>query len=426
MLFLVHFYGNRKSQAFFLLSMLAAAAVLAFKSSVDPFAWFSYLLYSLVIFWGAGQFKQWVFARSILLDEELKAYSKKYDLEKLALSEKENANVATDKRAVQIATLYEKAKEMSQCLDHSEALVVFGEALNRDFKFQSIKLVFFDEEKTSQAPSEVYELTQEVLGKVLDREALLKDKKSLKARLFPQDQKIFERLFQEEDFFYVSQEQGVSYAVYPFVIDKKIFAGLILYGLDRPEDPLLSILVESFKSDMQRVKLYDRVETLAITDGLTHMYVRRHLVERLDEEVNRCQKFGFKLSFLMIDVDHFKRFNDGYGHLVGDVVLKQVAGIIKKNTRELDLVGRYGGEEFGVLLVETDEQAAFLVAERIRRSIAEREFKAYDENLRVTVSIGCSTYSRTLAETNLIVEAADSALYQAKRQGRDRVCMSGV
>jgi diguanylate cyclase (GGDEF)-like protein len=125
----------------------------------------------------------------------------------------------------------------------------------------------------------------------------------------------------------------------------------------------------------------------------------------------------------MIDVDFFKHFNDDYGHLVGDVVLKEVAQTIKKNIREVDLVGRYGGEEFGVLLIETGESEAFLVAERIRRSVEGKKYKAYDENLKITVSIGCATYSASLFEASLLIDSADAALYQAKRMGRNRVCI---
>ena len=124
----------------------------------------------------------------------------------------------------------------------------------------------------------------------------------------------------------------------------------------------------------------------------------------------------------MIDVDRFKDFNDQYGHLVGDVVLKQTAETIKKNIRELDLAGRYGGEEFGVLLVETDRSGALFVAERIRTAVAEKSFKAYDENLKATVSIGCASLSKDQADAGLIIEAADQALYEAKRQGRNKVC----
>jgi len=221
-----------------------------------------------------------------------------------------------------------------------------------------------------------------------------------------------------------SGTQHHAFTAYPAFIHEKIFAVLTLTGIDAKGDPLFFILIDRFLSELQRVKLYERVEMLAITDGLTQMYVRRHFVERLEGEMDRSKRFGYKFSFLMIDVDHFKRVNDEYGHLVGDTALKQVAQTVKRNVREVDFVGRYGGEEFAVGLIETDESPAAQVAERIRKSVEARDFKAYGEHLKVTVSIGCATYSPTLSSVNQIIEAADDALYRAKRLGRNRVCAS--
>ena len=218
--------------------------------------------------------------------------------------------------------------------------------------------------------------------------------------------------------------QTMAVVAYPMFVEKKIFGIVLVTGLQFQKTKLLNILLGRFVSEMERIRLYDRVQTLAITDGLTGVYVRRHLLERLEGELDRSKRFGFKLSFLMIDIDYFKNFNDSYGHLVGDVVLKQVAETIRSSVREVDLVGRYGGEEFGVLLIETDESLAFMVAERVRRSIEERAFKAYDEKLKVTVSIGCSTYSYyEISDASMLIESADSALYQAKRLGRNKVCL---
>ncbi|MBI3251729.1 MAG: GGDEF domain-containing protein [Candidatus Omnitrophica bacterium] len=214
---------------------------------------------------------------------------------------------------------------------------------------------------------------------------------------------------------------GEGWVAQPAWLGDQLFAALVVRGGAAKDRPLVSILTERFASELQRIRLYRHVETLATTDGLTAVYVRRHLIERLEAEMERSKRFGLKLSFLMVDVDDFKHFNDNFGHLVGDVVLRQVAETIKKNIREVDLVGRYGGEEFGVLLIETDDAGALWVAQRIRRSIEERIFRAYDESLRVTVSIGCAAASPALSGVSSLVEAADAALYRAKHGGRNRV-----
>ena len=228
----------------------------------------------------------------------------------------------------------------------------------------------------------------------------------------------------KEDFFGKEQMRSSEFAAYPVLIQDQIFAVVTLVGIVTKGDPLLFVLIDRFIAELQRVKLYERIQKLAITDGLTGVYVRHHLIERLESEMDRSKRFGLKLSFLMIDIDHFKHFNDEYGHLVGDVVLRQVAQTIKKNVREVDFVGRYGGEEFGVGLIETDAGTAFLVAERIRRAIGENVFEAFDEKLNVNVSVGCSALTVVTNTVYTLVEAADAALYQAKRMGRNRVCPS--
>jgi len=170
------------------------------------------------------------------------------------------------------------------------------------------------------------------------------------------------------------------------------------------------------------VLLYETVEALAITDGLTGLYTRRYFFERFEEELQRSKRHGFKFSFLMIDIDDFKVCNDTYGHLVGDAVLKEVSHIAKGSAREIDLTARYGGEEFSMILPETDRAGAMLVAERIRKRIAENTFKAYDEKLKVTVSIGLAVYPDDSQEMSDLVERADRALYAAKSSGKNIVC----
>ncbi len=433
-LFLVHFVGSPKDRRIVFASIFALAAYLAAKTPIDPFAWMTYVLSSVLVFYGAYQFRQWVFARTVIVEEEIDLASREFGRVQQILSDRSLEAEVLEKRAAEISGLYDKIKEMSRSLDPMEAFLIFGEALAEYFEFQTIKLVLFDEENQGMILSEeVYELTSSDFRGLFDRKQILKNREKIRGTLFPGDTKIFNHIFktqrpiQPEDLkeiFQAQRMQDKAVAAYPMLVHKKIFGIVMLTGLRIDAQRLLRILIERFVSEMERVRLYERVETLAITDGLTGMYVRRHLLDRLIGELDRSKRFGYKLSFLMIDIDYFKRFNDNYGHLVGDAVLKQVAETIKSSVREVDLVGRYGGEEFGVLLIETDENLALMVADRIRRSVEEKAFKAYDEKLKVTVSIGCSTYAYYDAtDAPLILESADSALYQAKRQGRNRVCL---
>lgn len=431
-LFLVHFVGSSKDKKIVFVAMMALAVYLAAKSTMDPFVWFYYVLFSILVFYGSGQFKNWVFIKSIALEEDIQISNRAFEEEKKMLNEKTWDAEILDRKANEIIGLYEKVKEMSKSLDRFENFLIFGESLAENFQFRSLKIIFVSEQGFGLGyPEEVYELTYADFHGFFDRGILMKNRNKLQSTLFPLDMKILTHvlktgkpIFDEDpkEIFYgenVGRQPG--FVAYPMFVDRKIFSILVIFGLSMKESKLPQILVERFISEMERIKLYERVEMLAITDGLTGVYVRRHLMERLEGEIDRCRRFNFKLSFLMIDIDHFKNFNDSYGHLVGDVVLKQVAESIRASVREVDLVGRYGGEEFGVLLVETDPSMAFQIAERIRRSIEEKNFKAYDEKLTVTVSVGCSNLSAEINDAHLLVESADSVLYQAKRQGRNRV-----
>ncbi|MBM3243495.1 MAG: GGDEF domain-containing protein, partial [Candidatus Omnitrophica bacterium] len=168
--------------------------------------------------------------------------------------------------------------------------------------------------------------------------------------------------------------------------------------------------------------LYKKIQELAIMDGLTRVFCRRHFLERLNEEVKRSKKFKHSFSFLMVDIDKFKSFNDKYGHLVGDAILREVSKTIKETIRQIDFVGRYGGEELSIVLPETDKEQALLAAERLRYEIEKRKIKVYDEELKVTISVGISSFPADAGDSAAIVEAADCALYSAKRAGRNKVC----
>ncbi len=171
---------------------------------------------------------------------------------------------------------------------------------------------------------------------------------------------------------------------------------------------------------LQRICLYRRVEAAAIHDGLTGLLARRTFRERLKEEVARAQRRGGSLVFLMVDLDHFKRINDTYGHLVGDVVLREVANCIRRSVREVDLVARYGGEEFAVVLPEADRALGVQIADRIRQTIERAWIQAYDEKIQITVSIGVALFPESARGADALVERADSAMYEAKRLGRNR------
>ncbi len=173
---------------------------------------------------------------------------------------------------------------------------------------------------------------------------------------------------------------------------------------------------------------FEMMRRTSLIDTLTGVNNRRFLEQRIGEELDRSQRQQENLSCLFFDVDHFKAVNDTYGHQAGDYILTRVAGLIKKQLRNNDVLARYGGEEFVALLSNIDEVMAYDIAERIRLNIKEHTFTYDAQNIQVTISIGLSTYhsSKSPAKTSnelskLLIQSADEALYLAKHSGRDRV-----
>ncbi|MEC5385062.1 GGDEF domain-containing protein [Uliginosibacterium sp. H3] len=162
------------------------------------------------------------------------------------------------------------------------------------------------------------------------------------------------------------------------------------------------------------------INRAAITDGLTGLANRKRIDTLLGEEIPRAQRYGRALSLLMLDVDHFKRVNDTHGHLAGDAVLRQIATLLRQRLRPSDEPGRYGGEEFCVILPETAIDQAALIAESIRSLIESHSFVIDTGTLRATVSIGIATLGSAMRAEDLY-NAADQMLYQAKHGGRNRV-----
>ena len=181
-------------------------------------------------------------------------------------------------------------------------------------------------------------------------------------------------------------------------------------------------LSETFASLVHSAAVrFSRAEVDAITDGLTGIYNHRYLHERLAEEVEIVTERQGELTLLFCDLDHFKEFNDRFGHSAGDAALRGVAQIIESSIRHVDLAARYGGDEFAVILVDTGAQAGMRIAERIRRRVARSDHGGVG---RLTISIGTVTYPHDADTAERVIDQADAVMYHAKRLGRDRVVAS--
>lgn len=179
--------------------------------------------------------------------------------------------------------------------------------------------------------------------------------------------------------------------------------------------------LEEKVSELEAAK--EKLSRLAVTDGLTGLFNYRAFQTQLRLELSRSRRFALPLSLLMIDIDHFKRFNDQYGHPAGDRLLQLLAKLFKSNLRDVDVPVRYGGEEFAVILPGTDKGAATTVAEKLRRLVAEIPLTAEGfsgTNRRVTISLGVATHPQDATNEELLIRLADEALYEAKKNGRNQ------
>lgn len=330
-----------------------------------------------------------------------------------------DAEAALENRVGEILGLYEVTKKMGASLDMTEMLLIFREAVGKVLKFTKSDLILIDEAKRPPVAAVTYEILNSVskaqpsqFDQILV-ETFLSRKEVVHLKLPVDDAHPFKP--------YLAEYKGAFIAI-PLFSEETMIGILVILGAEEEDVEKIYIMAEQLALEIKKVSLYEKVQTLAITDGLTNIYVRRHFLERLNEEAARSKRHKLNLSLLMIDIDHFKLCNNMYGHLVGDIVLREFAKIMKENVRIIDLVGRYGGEEFVIALSDTDKASAVGVAQRIRQSVEEYRFEAYDEIINATVSIGLATYPDDGEDVAQLIDRADQALYKAKEEGRNRVC----
>jgi diguanylate cyclase (GGDEF)-like protein len=220
--------------------------------------------------------------------------------------------------------------------------------------------------------------------------------------------------------------RSTSFISYPITLGNKGIAIMNFTDkvggerFERRDLELLDAIGPQIAVAVDRMTLRDKAgeyEQLSITDPLTGLLNRRYIEERLAEEINRADRSGAPVTFMMLDVDEFKSYNDKYGHPAGDEALELIGQILRENLRGADVAARYGGEEFSVLLPETSIDEAEAIAERIRRHVEETKFP----KRRVTVSIGIATLSGSVNSAELLKKASDRALYKAKDSGRNNV-----
>ncbi len=319
-----------------------------------------------------------------------------------------------EKQVASLINLFEIARDFNECLDLKETVQILYKKVMPELPFDRAELILLSTDPALPAIKGVFAITNtgtEEMTSISDdgreREWLSQAGKQ-KGFVAIQDVWLF-----------------------PLILEGEFNALFVIQGAAKEDLAKFEVLASQLALQVRKIRLYEMVRQLSIIDGLTGVFVRRHFLERFEEEIRRALKQRFPLTVLMLDIDHFKRYNDEFGHLVGDATLKEVTQIIRANVRNVDIVARYGGEEFVVVIPETREEGGLEVAERIRSAVARKAFRVYDEETKVTVSIGICVFPQDLPQPapenydpNFLFELlqrADRALYRAKEEGRNRV-----
>jgi diguanylate cyclase (GGDEF)-like protein len=214
----------------------------------------------------------------------------------------------------------------------------------------------------------------------------------------------------------------------PIIVNGKVTACFSLCNFepgfyDYEHAELLSIYAGQAALALKNAELFSKIQQLAILDDLTGVFNRRHFFELGEREFHRAQRYDRPLSVVMFDLDHFKRVNDTYGHAVGDQVLRVVAEYCKSNIREVDILGRYGGDEFTIILPEVDSEEACEISERIRNCIASTPIKTEAGQINITISMGTASLCSEMPNLTKLINYADSAMYEAKSKGQNFACV---
>jgi len=430
--FILYFYFLEDMVSFYMaLFFLCTNLVIKVTLSHE----FSYLLLLLVIaivvFFCAFDFVIWRSRSQLSTDKRDKSLEEIQGL-KEKFESKEESVKRLEQQVADIANLFEMAKEFNQCLYYSELVEVVIQKVLSEVHFEKALLVLFDDELNVNTSFSIngseasYQQNNEIVENCLEvRIANYLSKKPYITR-WDTDKDI------DAQSEIIGENTKFPFWIFPLFVEEKIIAAFVVENAQVDDYPKFEIVSAQLALQVKKVKLYETVKELSILDGLTQVFVRRHFLERFQEELKRSIKYKFELCVLMLDIDHFKQYNDSFGHLVGDVTLKQVASLIKEAVRRVDIIARYGGEEFIVVLPETTKKGGEEVAERIRSTIAKKRFHLYDEETQVTVSIGASSFPHDLKAAGEIQEfdkdqmlellsCADQALYKAKEEGRNQV-----
>ncbi len=371
---------------------------------------------------------------SIYFSQEIKIQSEELELEREKLDnllQRLKGNLKEiDKKNRMLNEIYNLSLKIGRSLSLEEELDIIIDVTRKFLKtdFTVINLV---DEKSK-------ELKFKVIKGNLSAEIFYADRGKIEDSLLGKVIKTNEPLVIEDlnkpefqDYSYLINKKISSLLLVPLNIQEKTI-GVFICGYSQPmelkEDELQFLILISSRASLSinNAQLHEEIRRLSITDGLTGLYNYRYFQETLTKEIQKCKRLNQILSLLMIDIDHFKDFNDTFGHQEGDALLQRLAMLLNFQIRQTDIIARYGGEEFVIIVPGTTNENALLLGERIRKEVEENIFTPEDKyrlepTLPVTISVGIATFPNDAVNQKVLIACADNALYEAKRTGRNKV-----
>lgn len=333
-------------------------------------------------------------------------------------------NDLLDKKLYELTILNEVGKLVSEITDFKSVISKLGELYSKLFSYSL--LVIFRKETASLMEAIVY-VNKSVSARRYERmrEAVVRRLEESPSPQNLQVRDIFFGSFSPELEGEAEGEEGFHFEVIMGENEAEGAVAIAAEGgknLSPEEIGRLQILSNYTFLVVESARLYEKVQELSIRDGLTDLFNHSFVIESLKKEFRIAQRYERHLTLIMADIDYFKRVNDTYGHQIGDVVLREVAQLLKNNIRDIDLAGRYGGEEFLVILPGTGQEGAMVLAERMRKKIENLRIPLTPEGFRVTISMGCVAFPHPNADSPAtLLKMADTALYAAKDGGRNQV-----
>jgi len=399
-----------------ILSLLAATALFAIVLSVLLANSFIGPLLTLIDgarFIGRGDFDREVRRTS---NDEIGELAQTFNEMRVNLK---NTKADLDYRILQLSTLYEVGKAISSILDFHHLQNLILEIVVKVMKAEKGSLMLLDDAEKMLTIGVAFGLSEDVT-----KETKVGMGEPVAGWVLETGQPLFVEDVESDHAFIAIKKSNIARGTMmsvPLKAKEKLL-GVINVSRSIPRSfaqkdfELLKNLANQAAIAIENARLY----RFAVTDEMTKVYNHRYFQHRLDEELQRADRYDSLVSLILLDVDHFKRFNDTYGHPEGDRVLKTVSKLIEKSVREVDIVARYGGEEFTVICPEKDAEGTMTPANRIRTTIENFDFRINGERVQITVSLGVASYPAQARSKAELVAFADTALYYSKQSGRNR------